>query len=175
MGLPGLSPHGQPCSGPPTTAAAGPLTGYSGTRTAGPAVAATRAWCLASPWGPTRSPCNQRGGWCVAASRPAANESWVSTPASAVLAPRFDIWRPLDRELQVPQGSPTRGPHTVVVCLVGGFPQQRPGDGAARAEPGPVVDTVAGLTLLCSYSLEATSEMPFSPQGAHKDCRCMAA
>lgn len=73
------------------------------------------------------------------------------------------------------QGSPTRGPHTVVVCLVDALPQQRPGDGAVRAEPSPVVDAVAGLMLLCSYSLEATSEMLFSLQGAHKDCGCMAA
>ena len=74
-GPPGLGPRGQLHSGPPATASAGPLTGCSGTRTAGPAAAATHAWSLASPRGPTHSLYSQRGGRCVVASHPEAKES----------------------------------------------------------------------------------------------------
>ena len=87
LGRPEPGLHGQLRSGPAATAAAALPTGCSGTGPAGLAVAATHARCPESPWGPARSLCSPRGGWCVAAGQPAAKERWVGTWASVVRAP----------------------------------------------------------------------------------------
>lgn len=58
-----------------------------------------------------------------------------------------------------------RGLHRVVVCVVDALPQRGARDDASPAGPRPVVDIVAGFTLLCPYSLEAVSEVRPSPPG----------
>lgn len=104
-------PRGQRRSGPPATAAAALPTGCSGTGPAGPAVAATRAWRPASPRGPARSPCSQRGGWCAVAGLPAAKEIWVGTRASALRTPLITTSRqgqPLGKPRPQDHTSPSR-------------------------------------------------------------------
>lgn len=86
LGWPGPDARGLLSSGPPTTAAAAWRTGHSGTKTAGPAAAATCVQHPASLRGLAHSPCSQREGWHAAAGHPVGKEKSVSTPASGVLA-----------------------------------------------------------------------------------------
>ena len=85
-GWPGPGARGLLSSGPPTTAAAARRTGHSGTKTAGPAAAATRVQHPASLQGLAHSPSSQRGGWHAAAGHPAEKERSISTSAPGVLA-----------------------------------------------------------------------------------------